>query len=120
MRIVTAVEGRHECTFDVAVTQTEGMAELVCRDLEEIGAAITSDGPPFGIVKMSVTAVHGEVRVCQSAAGSVERITVAVLAYFESNIDVNLSTDFRAYKIIIHIDCRDTTAQKLNASCIFK
>lgn len=90
MRIVTAVEGRHERTLDVAVTQAEGVTELVCRDLEEIGAAIAADGPPFGVVEVSVAAVHGEVRVRQSAAGAVEGIAVAVLAHLESDVDVNL------------------------------
>lgn len=61
------------------------------RDLKEIGTAITSDGPSFGIVKMSITTVHGKVRVCQGTTGSVKRITVAMLAYLESDFDVNLN-----------------------------
>lgn len=67
------------------------MPELVSRDLKEIGTAIASDGPSFGVIEMSITTVHGKVRVCQGAARSIERITVAVLAYFKSDFDVNLS-----------------------------
>lgn len=61
------------------------------RDLKEIGTAITSDGPSFGIVEVSIATVYGKVRVCQGAAGPVKRITVAVLAYLESDFDVNLN-----------------------------
>jgi len=61
------------------------------RNLKEIGTAIASDGPSFRVVKVSITAVYGKVCVCQGATRSIERITVAVLTYFESDLDVNLN-----------------------------
>lgn len=89
--IVATVKGRHQSTLDVAVTQAERVPELVGRDLKEIGTAVTFDGPSFGVVEVSIATVHGKVRVRQGAAGSIERITVAVLAYLESDFDVNLN-----------------------------
>lgn len=90
MRIITAVEGRHQGTLDIAVTQAERMSEFMSGDLEEVGAAVAFDGPSLGVVKVSIAAVHGEVSVRQSATWSIERITVTVLAYLESDFDVYL------------------------------
>jgi len=67
------------------------MPEFVSSDLKKIGTAIAFDGPSFAIVEVSVTTVYRKIRVCQSAARSIERITVAVLAYLESDFDVNLN-----------------------------
>lgn len=61
------------------------------RDLKEIGTAVASDGPSFRVVEVSITTVYGKVCMCQGATRSIERITIAVLAYFESDLDVNLN-----------------------------
>lgn len=61
------------------------------RDLKEIGTAIASDSPSFGVVEVSITTIHGKVGMCQGTAGSIERIAVAMLAYLESDFDVNLN-----------------------------
>lgn len=90
MRIVAAIEGSHQGALDVAVAETERVAEFVRRYLEEIGAAVASDGPSFRVVEVGIAAVNRKVRVRQGATGPVERIAVAVLAHLESDLDMNL------------------------------
>lgn len=89
--IVAAVKGCHQGTLDIAVAQAERVPEFMGRDLKEIGTAIVSDGPSFGVVEVSITTVYGKVCVRQCATRSIERITVTVLAYLESDFDVNLN-----------------------------
>lgn len=95
IRIVTAVEGCHQGALDVAVAETERMAELVRRDLEEIRASVATHCPSLGIVEVRVAAVHREVSVRQGTARSVERIAIAVLAHLEPDLDVNLKKPAR-------------------------
>lgn len=101
MRIVTAVEGCHQSALDVAVAQTERVPKFVSRDLEEISTAIASDGPSFRIVKVSIATVYGKIRVRQGTTRSIERITVPVLAYLESDLDVNLNKSSQSLENII-------------------
>lgn len=96
MGIITAVEGCHQSALDVAMTQSERMPKFVSRDLEEISTAIASDGPPFRIVEVSIATVYRKICVRQGTTRSIERITISVLAYFESDLDVNLNKIPRA------------------------
>lgn len=73
------------------MAQTEGMAKLVCSDLEEIGTAGAVDGPLFVIVEMGIATVNGEVSVSQGASRSIEGITVTVFSFLELDLDVNLN-----------------------------
>lgn len=90
VRIVAAIEGRHQGALHVAMAKAERMAELVRCDLEEIRAAVAANGPSLGIVEMRIAAVHGEISVRQGTARSIERIAITVLANLESDLDVNL------------------------------
>lgn len=71
------------------MAEAERVAEFVSRDLEEIGASAAADGPLFGVVKVSIAAVHREVSVSQGVSRSVEGIAVAVLVLLETDLNVH-------------------------------
>jgi len=119
MWIVAAVKRCHQGTFDVAVTQAERMPEFMSSDLKKIGTAIAFDGPSFAIVEVSVTTIYRKIRVCQGAARSIERITVAVLAYLESDFDVNLNESPLLGKNIILVIGRISIINKYIMYCIW-
>ena len=73
------------------MAQTERMAKLVSSYLKQIRSTETVDGPLFCVVEVSITTVYGEVSVSQSATRSIERISVPVFAFLESNFDMDLT-----------------------------
>lgn len=107
MWIVTAIKRCHQSALDIAVAQTERVPKFMSRDLEEIGTAIASNGPTFRIVKVSIATVYGKICVRQGTTRSIKRITVAVLAYLESDFDVNLKKvpELREYITRVSILC---------------
>ena len=66
------------------MVQTEGVADLMNRHLEEINPLVTdiTDTPGLRIIKMDISgdaALLGQVSVGQGASSSIKWITIAVL-----------------------------------------
>ena len=65
------------------------MAEFVGRGLQQVRAGESSPRPEFVVVEMRVAAENREKCVSQSPALAVERISVAVFAFLEPDVDVD-------------------------------
>ena len=70
------------------MVQTEGVADLMNRHLEEINPLVTdiTDTPGLRIIKMDISgdaALLGQVSVGQGASSSIKWITIAVLGRLE-------------------------------------
>lgn len=70
----------------------QGLWQLVdlLRGRNELTSVVV-DGPRLGVVEVRVAAVDGEVGVGQGSSGSVEGISVAVLAAFEPDVNVHVA-----------------------------
>ena len=79
-----------EASYFRSVSQMKGPWKIQCccasnwvSSLIRSRTFVRIDGPSFSVVKVGVSAVNGEVGMGQSAARSVKRISIAVLATLE-------------------------------------